>query len=72
MKNNNCTCGKFEEMLIEYKWYEYEEKGEKHLLMPCMKQTGFRVNHCPTCGGDVRAIQMTETEYNNLKEKHNE
>jgi len=71
MKNNNCTCGKFTEALREFKWYEYEEKGEIYILMPCLKNTELRVNHCPVCGGDVRGIQMTEKEYNSFNEKDN-
>jgi hypothetical protein len=39
------------------------------MLMPCFigsDNNKYRINHCPTCGADVRQLKMTENEFINL------
>ena len=47
-------------------WFSFEEKeksGEKVFVMPCLSETKFRINNCPSCGAEVRNIQIPEDEF---------
>lgn len=67
-------CGSFEKTLTHYGWYSTErsENIERRMLMPHLKGTTLRVNNCPICGADVRAVEFSEEEFDNLNKQHND
>jgi hypothetical protein len=61
VENNNCTCGNFIKILGSFEWFSLIE-NENIKVVPIIKGTMLRVNHCPVCGGDVRNIHISSDE----------
>lgn len=58
-------CKVLPEILNHFNWMSGEIDGEKKLLLPHFQTHGFgslkfRVNHCPSCGAEIRDIQINE------------
>jgi hypothetical protein len=63
-------CKVFEKLAEEFDWMSYVDNGEKILIMPHIVGTDYikyRINNCPSCGAEVRDIEITETEFNSYK-----
>lgn len=65
-------CKPFEKLILQLNWFTYtdEKTNEKILLMPHFignDYRQYRINHCPTCGAEVRQFQITETDFFELK-----
>ena len=60
MKLSIKCCEHFEKNVELFDWYSYyDEKQEVDVhLLPCIKNSRVRINHCPTCGKKVRDIRM--------------
>ena len=58
-------CKPFESMVSELLWYTVEEEGQVFYVMPCIESNGrtWRVNFCPSCGKNVRGIQIESDEF---------
>jgi hypothetical protein len=60
-------CDSFKQLTHEINWFRYtDEDGVIIMLMPCFigsDNNKYRINHCPTCGTDVRQLKLTETEF---------
>lgn len=65
MKQSIECCDAFIKMRNNFNWYSYkDDKGNKVLCMPVMRSPNgdnLRVNHCPSCGAEVRSIELRET-----------
>ena len=67
MENNKVCCDFFKDHVILYDWYSFGESPNKTFLMPTIKNTNIRVNFCPTCGGEVRSVEIKEREFKNYQ-----
>lgn len=68
MKNKLC-CDVFPKLFNKINWFTYNSQGVQIFNMPHFITNGgerLRINHCPTCGADVRQLKLTETEFINL------
>lgn len=54
-------CDSFKKFIPIFKWMQTEEKI---CLMPYIQcgNLKMRINHCPSCGKEVRNIQLTKDE----------
>lgn len=62
---NEMCCEAFKSFIPVFKWFKTESNV---FLMPhieCGKQK-MRINHCPSCGKEVRSIELTEEEMKKL------
>jgi hypothetical protein len=76
--SNKICCEPFKQLIHQINWFSSAQRvqcrdtnddGEKIILMPCFIGSDgnkYRINHCPTCGADVRQLKFTETEFINL------
>ena len=57
MEQKNC-CDIFPLIKHQFEWMAFKDEGI--LLMPhfVVKGNGYRVNHCPSCGKEIRDIQV--------------
>ena len=57
MKEKHC-CESFKHFINIFYWMTLDKK----YIMPYTYQDGikYRVNHCPSCGAEVRDIELTE------------
>lgn len=54
----NC-CDVFDKIRHNFQWFSFKESnGKKVYCMPCIKGTQYRVNNCPSCGKEIRDIQL--------------
>lgn len=56
-------CQVLPEILNHFQWMSADFEGEKKLLMPHFNTHGnirYRVNHCPSCGAEIRDIEINE------------
>ncbi len=54
-------CAVFEDMVKMFSWMSYEHEGKKLACMPHIHGSNgerWRVNHCPSCGREVRSIEL--------------
>lgn len=56
-------CEYFNKIRHHFNWYSYQnESGEKVRCMPSLTSsdgcTVLRINHCPSCGKEIRNIEM--------------
>ena len=69
MENKLC-CEPFKRFIHQLSWFSYtNDEGEIIILMPCFigsDNNKYRINHCPTCGADVRQLKLTENEFIDL------
>jgi hypothetical protein len=65
-------CESFAKLIPQINWFSYtDDDGVIIMLMPCFigsDNNKYRINHCPTCGTDVRQLKLTETEFWDLIE----
>jgi len=63
--NNTICCDTFRKMLSAFQWFTYTEEDSDTMLMPCIEVNGmkWRVNHCPSCGKEVRNVLISKDEY---------
>jgi len=57
-------CEYFTRIKDHFDWMEYFDdygNGEKIFTMPNLG--GVRINHCPVCGGDVREIEINQSDW---------
>lgn len=62
MKDKHC-CDAFKDFIPMFNWFAYDDKGVKIYVMPCMQveqSNKLRINHCPSCGANIRDIELTE------------
>lgn len=60
-----CEC--FNKIKTSFSWMSFNnDNNVKVLCMPhiAINEAKLRVNHCPVCGGDVRGIQILESNFN--------
>lgn len=63
IENNEIFCCEvFKNNLDKFDWYSFGETPDKKFVMPIMKETQWRVNHCFSCGKEVRSIEVPEEE----------
>lgn len=63
---NDFCCNTFEKLIIRFNWMKLAETGE--YIMPYL-QVGdikYRINNCPSCGKEVRNIQIKEERFNQI------
>lgn len=54
-------CAVFEDMAKRFSWMSYEANGQRIACMPHIHGSNgerWRVNHCPSCGREVRSIEV--------------
>lgn len=72
--NNNTSnlimeycCDIFQFMIPSFAWFKYDDDQEGTIyLMPCIETMDgekYRVNHCPSCGKEVRGIMIPEADF---------
>ncbi len=66
-------CGYFEQTIKNYQWFSRTDKetGNKLLIMPCFPDNKIRINNCPSCGKEVRNIEIKEDIFNKHLKKTN-
>ena len=65
MKQSINCCDYFEKMRHNFEWFSYQDENNKKVyfmptLRDCNGHTKLRVNYCPSCGKEVRAIELKE------------
>ena len=58
-------CEWFPRMMNQFDWFSFlDDKGDKIYCMPCVKDLDdnrqLRVNYCPSCGKEVRGIELKQ------------
>lgn len=71
MESTPICCGTFEKYARTFNWMSYydEDKDTNIAVMPYIPDefgNKWRVNNCPTCGAEVRGVQLTEEQFNLL------
>jgi hypothetical protein len=64
-------CGYFEKYASSLGWMHFTDDDEQKIrVMPHINANGsrWRVNNCPTCGFEVRGIQVTEEQFKNFED----
>jgi hypothetical protein len=54
-------CAVFEDMAKRFSWMGYEANGQRLACMPHIYGSNgerWRVNYCPSCGREVRSIEV--------------
>ena len=62
MKDKHC-CKYFKHFINYFYWMTYFDNNEKiKYIMPYTYQDGikYRVNNCPSCGAEVRDIELSK------------
>jgi hypothetical protein len=61
-------CGNFERMITAFGWFKVDDPTVDKLLMPYLEVDGvkWRVNNCPSCGHNVRSIEISTELYMSL------
>jgi hypothetical protein len=67
--NEIFCCEPFKNNLNKFDWYSFGETPDKKFVMPIIKETNWRVNHCFSCGKEVRGIEVPEEEMLKLLNK---
>jgi hypothetical protein len=57
-------CGTFEKYAKEFTWMTLEDYSI--YLMPHIGDDKYRINHCPTCGAEIRNVRFTKEEFQAL------
>lgn len=64
MKLSIQCCETFPKILHNLQWMKIEDEGSPILVMPYILSLDsaemLRVNHCPSCGKEVRNIELTK------------
>jgi hypothetical protein len=69
MENKLC-CDVFPKLFNKINWFSYYSQGVQILNMPHFitnEGERLRINHCPSCGTDIRSIEIEEADYIELK-----
>ena len=61
-------CEVFEEFIITFSWFELKADNKNEIdlmIMPYKEIKGvkYRINHCPSCGGNVRDITISKNDF---------
>ena len=52
-------CDVFSQIKNKFNWFSYEDDDDsKVFCMPSINS--IRVNHCPSCGENIRSIELKE------------
>ncbi len=63
LKNSAKCCDTFDEMRHHFDWFSYQDgNGQKVICTPVLKNTNLRVSYCPSCGKEVRDIELKTNE----------
>ena len=59
-------CDGFKATRLNYRWMSMVFEGKIEYLMPHFQglEVDWRVNYCPVCGVEVRAIRLSEEKFN--------
>ena len=54
-------CEVWPEIAPTFEWYRFEDWPDL-VCMPCIRvgNTSWRVNHCPSCGAEIRMVIMKQ------------
>ncbi len=69
METNFICCDYFKEFAGSFVWFYYEMDGVRIWCMPSMEvgEHHWRVNHCPSCGKEMRSCLFTDEVYETFK-----
>jgi hypothetical protein len=61
-------CNGFRKIAKRLSWYSYGEDDEKTLIMPFIFNAPgeYRVNFCPSCGKNIRDIEIKESDFRQI------
>ena len=59
-------CEQFKRLICTFEWFGFQNDDDDKLLMPhiTVNDVKVRINFCPSCGANVRNIQITKSDYN--------
>ena len=57
-KKSDFCCEVLAENINKFMWYSHILNKKKILIMPVIPTTHLRVNHCFSCGAEIRDIQV--------------
>ena len=69
MTKTEFCCEAFKNNLLLFEWFSFGESPNKTMVMPIIKETKCRVNHCFSCGKEVRGIEISEEEFKEIINK---
>ena len=58
-------CETFKKISKSFNWFSYSVNGNSILCMPYIQvgEIKYRVNNCPSCGVEIRDIEISVTEF---------
>ena len=58
-------CETFKKVSKSFSWFSYSGNGNSILCMPNIQvgEIKYRVNHCPSCGAEIRDIEVSVSEF---------
>ena len=61
MKDKYC-CESFKDFIPLFNWMTYNLEGAKYIMPHIIVNDNYklRVNYCPSCGTEIRDIELTE------------
>jgi hypothetical protein len=61
-------CGTFEKYAKSFNWmFRYDDNKNKIFLMPHIGKEMYRVNNCPTCGAEIRSVELTSEQFSRCR-----
>ena len=67
MNKEKFCCESFPKYAKTFNWMTYVDANKISVyLMPHFSEHKFRLNHCPTCGANIRSIEIDEQTFNTL------
>lgn len=61
-------CGIFEKYAKSFKWMSrYDDNKNKIYLMPHIGENMYRINNCPTCGAEIRSVELTSEQFSRCR-----
>lgn len=60
LKQSIECCDVFKSTRQKFEWFSFDEDGKKVYAMPYIDNNGtkYRINHCFSCGKEIRDIQL--------------
>ena len=67
-KNTGICCDAFKAYAASFDWMVMGKGSQKSYVMPHIiaDKIKWRINHCPTCGMNVRSIMLTPEQFFSL------
>jgi len=61
MKDKHC-CESFKHFIPLFNWMTYNLEGAKYIMPHIIVNDNYklRVNYCPSCGAEIRDIELTK------------